>query len=496
MTARPKQAPASAWAPRRAQEARLAELDAQLALPGGDTLARLQGEIERAALLGALDRKAQAQAAFIDILRRHPTHFSALNEFGTLLAAQGAIDAACRVYAEAILHHPDSPMARVNLGNLLLRANRHAEARAHYEVALKADPDHAAAHQGMGAVLADEGDRDGALAHFRKGFRGHAVSTLPYRGSGPPIPLLQLVSSGGGNIPTAPFLDDCVFLTTVVVTDHLDPKTPLPPHRLIFNAIGDPDLCQPALQAAIHLTAQTTAPVINNPRAVMTTGRIDNAAQLAGLRGVITARTRAVSRATLVGPQASAWLGANGFAFPLLLRSPGYHTGRNFVLVEKAADLAKAVTALPGEELLAIEYLDARGKDGSARKYRVMMIGGELFPLHLAISRNWKVHYFTSDMADHRDHRREEMAFLENMGGVLGDKAMAALHAICARLSLDYGGIDFGLNADGDLLLFEANATMVIAAPPDNDPRWAYRRGPISAAIEAVVAMIKRKAGV
>ena len=494
MTARPKNAPTANWAPRLAQEARLAELEAQLALPG-DAEARLKTEIERAALLGALDRKLDAQSAFIDLLRRHPTHFSALNEFGTLLAAQGAIDAACRVYAEAILHHPDNPMARVNLGNLLLRANRHAEARAHYEAALKADPDHAAAHQGLGAVLADEGDRVSAREHFRKGFRGHAVSTLPYRGEGPPIPLLQLVSSGGGNIPTAPFLDDCVFMTTVVVADHLDPATPLPPHRLIFNAIGDPDLCQPALEAAIRLTARSTAPVINDPRAVMTTGRIDNAAQLAGLPGVITAKTLAVARAVLAGRQAVSWLAGHGFAFPLLLRSPGYHTGRNFVVVEGAADLAGAVAELPGEELLAIEYLDARGKDGNARKYRVMMIGGKIFPLHLAISRNWKVHYFTSDMADKSDHRTEEMAFLENMDAVLGARAMAALRAICDTLSLDYGGVDFGVNADGDLLLFEANATMVIASPPGDDPRWAYRRGAIATAIEAVVAMIKDKAG-
>ena len=494
MTARPKNAPTANWAPRLAQEARLAELEAQLALPG-DAEARLKTEIERAALLGALDRKLDAQSAFIDLLRRHPTHFSALNEFGTLLAAQGAIDAACRVYAEAILHHPDNPMARVNLGNLLLRANRHAEARAHYEAALKADPDHAAAHQGLGAVLADEGDRVSAREHFRKGFRGHAVSTLPYRGEGPPIPLLQLVSSGGGNIPTAPFLDDCVFMTTVVVADHLDAATPLPPHRLIFNAIGDPDLCQPALEAAIRLTARSTAPVINDPRAVMTTGRIDNAAQLAGLPGVITAKTLAVARAILAGRQAVSWLAGHGFAFPLLLRSPGYHTGRNFVLVEGAADLAGAVAELPGEELLAIEYLDARGKDGNARKYRVMMIGGKIFPLHLAISRNWKVHYFTSDMADKSDHRTEEMAFLENMDAVLGGRAMAALRAICDTLSLDYGGVDFGVNADGDLLLFEANATMVIASPPGDDPRWAYRRGAIATAIEAVVAMIKDKAG-
>jgi glutathione synthase/RimK-type ligase-like ATP-grasp enzyme len=481
------------WAPRLAQEARLRELDARLALPG-DGEARLSIDIERAALLGALDRREEAQAAFIDILRRHPTHFSALNEFGTLLASQGSIDAACRVYAEAILHHPDNPMAHVNLGNLLLRANRHTEARKHYETALKADPDHAAAHQGMGAVLADEGDREGAREHFSKGFRGHAVSTLPYRGSGPPIPLLQLVSSGGGNIPTAPFLDDCVFLTSVVVADHLDPTVPLPPHGLIFNAIGDAELCENALEAAIRLTSRSKAPLINDPRAVMRTGRIDNAAHLARLPGVVTAKTLSVRRAILAGPTAAAWMADHGFAFPLLLRSPGYHTGRNFVLVEKASDLAGAVAELPGEEILAIEYLDARGKDGNARKYRVMMIGGKLFPLHLAISRNWKVHYFTSDMADKPDHRQEEMAFLEDMRSVLGDKAVAALHAICNALGLDYAGIDFAVNADGDLLLFEANATMVIASP-DNDPRWAYRRGAITAVIEAVVEMIKKKAG-
>ena len=484
----------AAWRPRLAQEARLAELDAELARPG-DAEARLLREIERAALLGALDRSAQAQAAFIDILGRHPTHFSALNEFGTLLAAQGAIDAACRVYAEAIVHHPDNLMARVNLGNLLLRANRHAEARAHYEAALRADPDHAAAHQGMGAVLSDEGDRDGAREHFAKGFRGHAVSTLPYRGSGPPIPLLQLVSSGGGNIPTAPFLDDCVFLTTVVVADHFDPATPLPAHALIFNAIGDADLCQPALDAAHRIAAKTGVPVINDPSAVMKTGRLDNATELARLSGVVTPKVLRVPRSRLTGSDGGAWLAENGFTFPLLLRSPGYHTGRNFVLVEMAADLAAATADLPGDELLAIEYLDARAADGNARKYRVMMIGGKLFPLHLAISRNWKVHYFTSDMADQPDHRNEEMAFLADMRAVLGDKAMTALSAICDSLALDYAGVDFGLNANGDLLLFEANATMVIAAPPDNDPRWAYRRGAIAAAIEAVVAMIRQKAG-
>jgi Tetratricopeptide repeat len=490
----PKQntSPSRGWAPRLAQESRLRQLEDLLARPRSGDQA-LETEIERAALLGALDRRQDAQAAFIDILRRAPANFSALNEFGTLLAGHGAIDAACRVYAEAILHHPDNPMAHVNLANLLLRANKHTQARAHYEAALRADPEHAGAHQGLGAVLADDGDRDGAREHFRKGFAGHAISSLPYRGSTPPLALLQLVSSGGGNIPTAPFLDDCIFLTSVVVADYLDPKAQLPPHQLIFNAIGDADLCEPALEAAIALMGRSTKPVINDPRAVMKTGRISNAERLAALPGVVTPKTLAIARDILAGPDGAASIADRGLTFPLLLRSPGYHTGRNFILVEQASELSAAAAGLPGSELLAIEYLDARGKDGSARKYRVMMIDGQIYPLHLAISRNWKVHYFTSDMADQPDHRAEELAFLADMPAVLGDKAMAALAGIRDALGLDYAGIDFGLSADGDLLLFEANATMVIAAP-DPDERWAYRRTAIVRIIDAVVAMIREKA--
>jgi hypothetical protein len=103
------------------------------------------------------------------------------------------------------------------------------------------------------------------------------------------------------------------------------------------------------------------------------------------------------------------------------------------------------------------------------------------------------VHYFTADMADRPDHRAEEAKFLADMPAVLGLKAMRALKAIQAALGLDYAGIDFGLSPAGDLLLFEANATMVIAKP-DDDERWAYRRKSIDGAVDTVVAMLKRKA--
>ena len=481
----------SDWAPRSKQEARLRELEAGIAsaLEADEAIAL---EVERAALLGALNRREEAFAAFIATLQKAPTHFSALNEFGALLTSMGSIDAACRVYSEAILNHPDNPMGHINLANLLLRGSRYEQARAHYETALKIDPDHAQAHQGLGAVLADLGDRDGAADHFGKGFRGHAVSTLAYRGDTAPIRLLQLVSSGGGNIPTTLFLDDTRFLTTVVVADFLEPAAVLPPHQLIFNTIGDVDLCRPALEAACRITAQAKVPVINDPAAVMRTGRIDNAARLGKLAGVRTAKTLAIARQLLAAPDGARSLEQRGFAFPLLLRSVGYHTGRNFVRVARADDLAAAAASLPGEKLLAIEYLDARGADGKPRKYRVMMIDRKLYPLHLAISKDWKVHYFTADMADKPDHRAEEAAFLADMPAVLGGKAMAALQRVKDALGLDYAGIDFGLGADGDVLLFEANATMVIAKP-GKEAHWAYRHAAIDTVLAAVVAMMERR---
>jgi glutathione synthase/RimK-type ligase-like ATP-grasp enzyme len=480
---------ASEWAPRRLHEARLRELDKLLS---DHSTSSVDLAVERAALLGALDRRPEAQQAFVEILRKAPADFNALNEFGGLLTGMGAIDAARRVYREAIDRHPGNPIGHVNLANLLLRASEYEAARAHYETALRIDPGLRAAHQGLGAVLSDLGDRAAARLHFEQGFHGSAISTLPYRGSAPPIALLQLVSSGGGNIPTASFLDDRKFLVTVVVADHADPKAELPPHHLVFNAIGDADLCRPALDVAAALLKRTRAPVINHPRSIFKTGRIDNARRLGRLKDVVAPRTVAVSRNMLEGAGAAAAIGRAGLEFPLLLRSPGFHTGRNFVLVEQIGDLAAAVAGLPGDDLLAIEYLDARGGDGNARKYRVMFIDGVAYPLHLAISRDWKVHYFTSDMAERPDHRAEEAAFLADMTAALGSRAVKALERISDALGLDYGGIDFGVSRSGDVLLFEANATMVVI-PPDDDERWAHRRAAVARILDATVAMLMRR---
>jgi tetratricopeptide (TPR) repeat protein len=428
-----------------------------------------------------------AKRAYLDILRRDPTCLEALLELARLAQRSGHRSAARTAYRQAIHCHPASAAARVNLGALLIETGEFSEAETQFRAALAAEPALAPAHQGLARVLTATGQGARAAAHWKAGFARGWLAPQPYRGEGTGIPILLLVSARGGNIPTRALLDDTVFAVTAVYAEHCDPAEPLPAHAAIFNAIGDADLCAEALARAAGIVARASAPVINPPAAVAATTRAAVARRLAGIPGLVAPEIRTLPRAEL--------LAADDLAFPHLIRAPGFHTGEHFVRVERRADLAAAIADLPGDQLLAIAPLDARGPDGLARKYRVMLIGDALYPMHLAISAHWKVHYFSAAMADNEAHRAEEAAFLADMPAVLGPAAMAALAAIGAALGLDYAGVDFGLAPDGRLLLFEANPGMVIQ-PPGPEAIWNYRRAPIARALEAMKTLLRAKSGV
>jgi len=463
--------------------ARLPELDRALEYDPDCFAARF----ERASLLREQGAFEAAKRDYLELIARRPTDFGALNDFGTLVLTAGYREAARSLFGEAVRHHPDNANGRVNLANLLLLLGERDQARVHFEAALAIDPGHVHAHRGLGNLLAAIGDEAGARRHRDCGFKDHFLTALPYRGDGRPVSVLLLVSALGGNIPTGSILDDRCFQTTVLVTEYFDHKAALPPHDVIFNGIGDADLCGEGLDAALALLKRTDRPVINHPAQVRNTGRLHNVQRLRGLPNVIVPRMLRLPRRVLAGEEAAAAVAGNGFVLPLLVRAPGFHTGQHFVRVETLGELVAAVARFPGDDVWLIEQLDARDADGRFCKFRVMIVDRRLYPLHLAISRNWKVHYFTADMAQSASYRRQEAAFLDDMAEVVGVRGVAALERVSAVLGLDYGGIDFAVTAAGDILLFEANATMVVM-PPTADAKWDYRRP----AFDRVGAAVRR----
>jgi tetratricopeptide (TPR) repeat protein len=454
---------------------------------------RVDLAIERAKLLIELERFEEAKDIYLAILAKDPTQFVALNNLGTLLRAMGFHKAALKVHREVVARIPDDVKARVNLANSLRECGELDEARANYETVLRAKPDHTEAHRGLAYVLMYLREKVAAREHRRLALQGRPEPVPVWRGPEGTPRALVFVSPCGGNSPITRILGKAKLQACHIVPDFHDPSTPLPAHDVVVNAVGDADQCGTSLEALPALLAKTSRPVLNRPECVLPTGRADNARLLGQLQDVVTPKIIELPREVLAGREGVARLEREGLTFPLLLRSPGFHEGSHFVRAEKADDLAGVAARLPGQNLLAIEYLDARDGDGKVRKFRAMMIDGRLYPLHKAVAREWMIHYATAEMAHSAEHRAEDAAYLEDMAGVLGPRAMAALERIRAALGLDYAGADFSLGRNGEVLLFEANATMSVPAP-EKGAQWDFRRPAVERIQAAVREMIFARA--
>ncbi len=117
----------------------------------------------------------------------------------------------------------------------------------------------------------------------------------------------------------------------------------------------------------------------------------------------------------------------------------------------------------PGDDCYLIEYIDYRSTDGYFRKYRFIFVGTDMLPYHLAIGSDWKLHHDSTDMGEHPWMQQEELAFLSKSKHRSSATGIhRALQTIRERIGLDFFGIDCALDAAGDLVVFEANASMLV----------------------------------
>lgn len=419
---------------------------------------------------------AAAKDALLAHLAASPDDIEALVTLGNLALRNGYRSAACTAYRRAIELDPRDPVTHVNLANALLQGTEYDGARVAYEDALRLNPAFAPAHQGLSFVFSRTGDEPRARHHREVGFKGHALQHLPQRGNAPVRPVVVLVSTAGGDFNTDVLLDARSFDVTKVFVEYAESLPELALTHAVVNAIGDADRCKTALLAAQRLLERSgVVRVLNPPAHILQTGRVAVMERLRNVPGVRVPRIALLPRAQIRDA---------GFAYPFLVRSPGHHTGRHFVRVESADELDSNIATLPGEQLLVIEFIDVRSADGLVRKYRVLGIGGQVFPAHLAASESWKVHFFTSNAAQSETQRAEDARFLDRPHEVVGERAWDALASVIKALELDYAGVDFGIDSSGDIVIFEANATMSVYPVP-SDPLFAYRREPAARIVTA-----------
>jgi hypothetical protein len=182
--------------------------------------------------------------------------------------------------------------------------------------------------------------------------------------------------------------------------EHAQPDQVLPAYDVVFNTIGDPDLAGPSADKVRRFLEENLRPLINLPERVQQTFRHLIPEILDGIDGVVAPKTARLDAEALGRKSLTQHVEALGFTSPILVRPVASHGGAGLYRADSLADLDDIAARLAGRDLYLTQYVDYAQGDGQYRKGRMILIDRRPLPYHWAISRNWMVHYATSDMAD------------------------------------------------------------------------------------------------
>jgi tetratricopeptide (TPR) repeat protein len=381
--------------------------------------------------------------------------------------AQGdALGAAAHQVASAVLsENHGTPERRAlplyNVATGYLMTGDYRTALDWYRLALAIDPELVIAHQNLAAVCQRLGLYAEAEQHRKAAYRRQRAFIEPCPEATRRV--LVLCTGQEGNIPFEALLPATRTHRIKYFLDYAQPEEDetLPPYDLVFNAIGEPDIAAHLYERLNAFAATCKVPLLNSAATVLRGARHRLPDHLAGLSDVITPPCVRLDLSANGSRGLASLLEKAGLEGPVLSRPVATHGGEGVVRHADLGTLEASLSDRSGAHYFT-RFIDTRSPDGFYRKYRMIFIGGRSYPYHCAISQEWLVHYFSADMLANPWKLDEERRFLEEPGAALGARALTAVEAVGKRLGFDYGGIDFAVLADGRIMVFEANATMLV----------------------------------
>jgi tetratricopeptide (TPR) repeat protein/glutathione synthase/RimK-type ligase-like ATP-grasp enzyme len=432
-----------------------------------------------------------AIARYGEALKLFPANWTLRTSLAQALMAEKQYIRAKALLMELARERPQDGELRHLLGKTCFRLNDFAEARRHFEAALAINPRNADNHYWIGGVWQRMGDIDAARAAYAQGAEIRPVIRREAVKSPADFRLLALFAPYAGNTPCEYLFKEAAYDTdTLALFDgsELDAAS-LGDVQLVVNLISDADQARLVLPAAARLVEKLGKPVINDPGKIQHTTR-DAVARL--LPGISDCHIPRLLRLDAGADLSAAALAKQlPFSFPVLARPAGTHGGDDFEKIASLSDLASFLGNHPDSDHYVIEYIDYASADGHFRKYRFIFVGDEILPYHLAIGNDWKVHHASTDMVNQRWMQREEAAFLARPDAVFTAENYRALRTIRERIELDYFGIDCGLDDNGDIVVFEVNASMLVH---DDNAEFPYKDPSVRAIKRAFNAMLHQRA--
>ena len=428
-----------------------------------------------------------AISLYLEALRRNPGHRPSRTNLVQALVATRQFAIARTLLLELLEETPDDADLRNQLGKVCFELGESGEALAQFERAVALAPEQAENFYWIGAIRQARGELEAARSAYDHAVQVHPILRRPAVKSPPAFRALALFAPFVGNTPVEFLFKDCAYQTSILsLLPGSQPDIGLLAREadVVVNLVSDADQGAEVLPLAMAIARSLGKPVVNDPAKIQNTTRDATAVALAGIDGCRVPRTDRIAAGEGLP------IGLD-LAFPLLARRAGMHGGDVFEKFEDVAALAAFLAAEANHDRYVIDYIDYRSVDGFFRKYRFLFIGGEILPYHLAIGDDWKLHRDSTEMGRHVWMQDEEERFLRDPEHIFGEAHYEALRLIRDRIGLDYFGIDCGLDRDGQLVVFEVNASMLVH---DQNPEFPYKDLYISRIKVAFDAMLERVA--
>jgi len=372
-----------------------------------------------------------------------------------------------------------------NLAQMLYESGDTAGAIAEHRAALSIG-ESAASHLALYELLQITGERTAALEHQRAALRTQRLFSRVAPRETRSVLCLCAPGDWQANIPVDFLFDPettSVHKLYLLDETHVLSDT-VPRYDVVWNIIAESPEALQYLALANYFIRKQVKPVINAPAYVIRTARPLLADTLAGT-GARVAPVTIVERGRL----------ANGpfpYGFPVIARPVGSHAGHGLARLDAPEAGSPYVKEHPAERYFVSPFLDYASTDGYYRKYRLVFVDGVPYPVHLAISPQWMIHYYNAPMAEHQWMRDEEAVFLEDPRTVFDGPRFETLVKIGAAVALEYFGIDCGIDRDGNVLVFEADAAMLVHTSDPVD-LYPYKHRFVPRIYRAVEQMIDRR---
>ena len=360
----------------------------------------------------------------------------------------------------------------------------------------EAHPSDANALMDLSTVLQLRAQLDIALAVQAQALAASPLYHLPAPAGVTGIRLLALMAPGDfmTNTPLDFLLEGSdVALDMLYLAPDLALPAALPEHDVLFVALGESDRTHGLLALLEEAVKTWPRPVLNRPERIARTSRDGASLRLRSAPGVVMPLSARVDRQTLER-LARAELPITAVledgAFPVIARPVDSHAGRGLMKLDDPAALARYLEEMAGSEFYVSRFVDYRDADGQYRKYRVVLIDGRAFAVHMGISEHWMIHYLNAGMTESAGKRAEEARFMASFDDDFARRHGAALEAVCERFGLDYLVIDCAETNEGRLLIFEVDTGAVVHAmdPVELFPYKGAQTRKVFAAFRAMLA--------